>query len=82
MLMIGGLVVIVGLIVTVIGFLGLVFKAYQESIVWLIIVFIPFAGLIFVALNWEEAKGPFWCIILGLTIRFVGAGLLSMAAAG
>ena len=79
MLMLGGLLAMLGAIIILIGFLGLVFQAYQESIVWLILIFVPLAGLIFVVLNWDEAKGPFLCIVLGFAIRFVGSGLISVA---
>ena len=79
---IGGLVVLVGLVISIVGGVMVLIEAFKQSIVWgLASLFIPFVILVFVALNWEVSKKGFLIAVAGTIVYVVGM-VLTIAAAG
>lgn len=69
----GGVLFIVGAILSGIGGLWLLVVAFQESVLWgLACWFIPFVALYFVATHWEETKTPFLMNLGGVLVAIVG----------
>lgn len=74
MAMIGLLLMFVGWVVSAVGSIMVLIKAFQNSIVWgLCSLFIPFVIFVFVAQNWEETKKGFLISLLGFGIIVLGA---------
>ena len=58
---------VLGMLLGVVGGVGIIVLAFQESILWgLACLVIPGAALVFVIMNWEEAKTPFFISLAGL----------------
>jgi hypothetical protein len=70
------LLIIVGIIAMVIGSIGLMIKAFSESLLWgLGCLFFQPVGWIFVILHWQEAKNPFLLQVAGVVLTIIGVAL-------
>lgn len=79
---IGGLIVLVGWLVSLVGSVMVLIKAFQESIVWgLCSLFIPFVILAFVITHWEDSKKGFLIFIAGVVVVVLGT-ILAVALGG
>ena len=62
--------VIVIWILTVCGACGIIYIAWQRSVIWGVACFlIPVCQLFYVALHWRESKHPFFLLIAGFAFR-------------
>ena len=76
----GTLVILLGALLLVIGFLWFVIAAFQESVLWgLGVLFVPFVHLIFLVLGWDRAKRPFFLQLVGLALVLFAAFVLGAA---
>ena len=74
-----GLLFLVGAIVSFVGSIMVLIKAFQESILWgLGSLLIPFVILVFVLLNWYEAKQGFLTMLAGAAVTILGLILGAM----
>lgn len=59
--------VIVAIALVVIGHLWWVIAAFRVSVLWgLLVLFVPIMPLMFLLVHWEDAKKPFFCVLLAL----------------
>ena len=69
----GGILMLMGVLLSFIYGVILIIKAFQASILWgLGYIFVPFVGLIFVITNWDEAGKPFLLSLLAIPFYLVG----------
>ena len=62
-----------GLILSLVGWIWILFLAFKESLVWgFCSLFIPVVGLVFVFMHWQECKKPFGIYVAGV-IFYIGA---------
>lgn len=67
------IIAMLGVVLSLVGGIWLVVKAFQNSILWGIgCLLIPLVGLFFALRHWEEAKTPFLIALTGVIIR-IGA---------
>jgi len=79
---IGILICTVGWIVSLVGSIMVLIKAFQKSILWgLGSLFIPFVILVFVIMNWEDTKKGFLIALAGSGVAFVGIIIMVMFGA-
>jgi len=63
-----------GYLISFVGGLWLLIKAFQENKLWgILVLFVPFASVVFILLHWDEAKKPTLCSLGGLAVVFMGA---------
>jgi len=73
---IGMLLMVVGYIISLVGGIWLLVKAFQESVLWgLGCLFVPFVSLIFVIMHWPKAGKPFLISLGGMVLVFIGIAL-------
>jgi len=71
---------VVGLVVSLVGGIWLLVKAFQTSILWgLGSIFVPFVSLIFVITHWEIARRPFLISLGGAVLLIIGSVLSGSA---
>ena len=71
---IAGILVLIGLIVSLVGFIWVVVVAFKTSVLWGIgSLIIPFVALIFAIMHWNIAKKPFFIWLGGLVLMIIGA---------
>jgi cytochrome c oxidase subunit IV len=75
--MIGSLLILLGLLLFVLGYLGVIIDGFRSHILWgLALIFCTAFGgiiyLVFVILHWRDAKDPFITSIIGLFLIFLG----------
>jgi hypothetical protein len=76
---IGGIIFLVGSLVSFVGGIMVLIKAFQESLLWGIgSLLIPFVLLIFAILNWNEAKQGFLVLVGGTVAMILGTILSAM----
>ena len=68
-----GVLFVIGLIISMVGGVWLLVKAFQQSVMWgLGSMFVPFVSIIFVISYWDDAKQPFFISLAG-TAFFIAA---------
>lgn len=73
MAIIGGILIGIGVIISLIYGIIILIKAFQESVLWgLGYIFVPFVGLVFIIMHWEQCKSPFLRSLIGVAIYIVG----------
>jgi len=77
--MIGGLIVLVALVGSLVFGIQLLIQAFSRSVLWgLAYLFIPMAALIFVFVNWSESGRPFLRGLGCALLAGLGAGMMGM----
>ena len=73
MAMISGLLIFLGVVLSIVGGIWILVLAFSESIIWglLVLVFNP-AGWVFVGMHWEDTKQPFFIQLGGILACFLG----------
>lgn len=78
---IGGLIMFVAVIASLVFGIQILIKAFQKGVLWgLGSLFVPLVSLVFVILNWEDCKKPFLGSILAAVAMGFGAGLTAMGS--
>lgn len=73
---VGLILLFVGLVISLVGGIMLLIKAFQTSVLWgLGSIFVPFVSLIFVITHWDIAKRPFLISLVGAVILIIGSAL-------
>lgn len=73
----GGILMLIGFLVSLIYGIILIVKAFQASILWgLGYLFVPFVGLIFIITHWDEAGKPFLLSLLSIPLYLLGAFMM------
>ncbi len=79
----GVLVLLVGCLLALVGFIWFVIAAFQESVLWgLGVLFVPFVHLIFLVLGWDRAKRPFFLQLFGVAMIVFAAIVLGAIGHG
>jgi hypothetical protein len=72
----GGILYILGLLVFILGFIGILIAAFRTSILWgLCCLLLWPASLFYVILHWEDAKSTFFLCLIGFGITILGASV-------
>ena len=80
MLIIGGILLVLGAVMSFVYSIILLVKAFQESIIWgLVYLFVPFGALVFIITNWNKAGKPFLMNVLSIVIAVIGMLMISYA---
>jgi hypothetical protein len=59
----------IGVLIFILGCLGFLVAAFQESIIWgLGCLIVSPVSLVFLVMHWQQAKNPFFLQIIGLVI--------------
>ena len=78
---IGMLFMLVGWLMTFVGGIMVLIKAFQKSIVWgLCSLFIPFVIFVFAAMNFAESKKGLLVFVAGIIIALSGVVLAALFA--
>lgn len=73
---------IIGVIISIVFGLQLLFVAFRTSVLWgLGYLFVPFVSLIFVIVHWDDAKKPFLRGLLAIPFILLGVMLSPNTAA-
>ena len=73
---------IIGVIISIVFGLQLLFVAFRTSVLWgLGYLFVPFVSLIFVIVYWDDAKKPFLRGLLAIPFILLGVMLSPNTAA-
>lgn len=76
MIVIGHILLALGLVVALIGYVKFLTVAFKRSLWWFFgCLFIPFVHIAFLLLNWKATAKPFGISLLGLLLAGAGAGL-------
>jgi len=79
----GGALILIGSIISLVFGIIILIKAFQTSVLWgLGYIFIPFVSLIFIIMHWEETKSPFLKSLIAIPLIIIGSILAPAALAG
>ncbi|HEV2695177.1 MAG TPA: hypothetical protein VG347_19945 [Verrucomicrobiae bacterium] len=66
------MVIIVGIVIYLVGWLAVLIAAFRESILWgVACLLLPIVQLFFIIVHWSKAKKPFFLQLLGLVVMIV-----------
>jgi len=76
MIVIGDILLALGLVLALMGYVKFLAVAFRRSLWWFFgCLFIPFVDIAFLLLNWKATAKPFGIGLLGLVIAGAGAGM-------
>ena len=59
--------IVLAIVLAGIGHLWWIIAAFRVSVVWgLLVLFVPIMPLMFLLVHWEDARRPFYCVLLAL----------------
>ncbi len=80
--LLGTLLYVVGAIFSLIFTIIILIQAFKTSVGWgLVALLVPFGILVYIFKFWDQTKGPFFKILIGVAMMILGA-LVGLLAAG
>lgn len=80
MTMLGLILLIVGALIALVGWIGFMCSAWEVGILWFLgCLLVPFVNIVFLILNWHDSKKPFFIHFLGALLFWFGFELYDPA---